>query len=85
LHPVVLLLSLLFFTMIWGVSGAFLATPLTAVIRIVFEKIPATRPLAAVLAGDLTPLTRSIDTPEEVMDPEDAWGPAMEREESRSI
>jgi AI-2 transport protein TqsA len=82
LHPVVLLLSLLFFTMIWGVAGAFLATPLTAVIRIVFEKIPATRPLAALLAGDLAPLTRSIDTgpPEEMMDPEEAWGPAVEEE-----
>jgi AI-2 transport protein TqsA len=61
LHPVVLLLALLFFTMIWGVAGAFLATPLTAVIKIIFEKIPATRPLAAALAGDLEPLIRPID------------------------
>jgi AI-2 transport protein TqsA len=61
LHPVVLLLSLLFFTMIWGLGGAFLATPLTAVIKIVFEKIPATRPLAALLAGNLDPLAESID------------------------
>lgn len=81
LHPVVLLLSLLFFTMIWGVAGAFLATPLTAVIRIVFEKIPATRPLAALLGGDLTPLTRTIDEPEDVIDPEQTWS-AREREES---
>jgi AI-2 transport protein TqsA len=65
LHPVVLLLSLLFFTMIWGLGGAFLATPLTAVIKIVFEKIPATRPLAAVLAGNLDPLAETIDTPPE--------------------
>jgi AI-2 transport protein TqsA len=61
LHPVVLLLALLFFAMIWGVGGAFLATPLTAVFKIVFEKIPATRPLAAALAGNLGPLTRTID------------------------
>ncbi len=61
LHPVVVLLSLLFFTMIWGVGGAFLATPLTAVIKIVLEKIPATRPLAAAMAGNLEPLTQSID------------------------
>ena len=63
LHPVVLLLSLLFFAMIWGLAGAFLATPLTAVIKIVFEKIPATRALAAALAGDLEPLAESIDPP----------------------
>jgi AI-2 transport protein TqsA len=61
LHPVVLLLALLFFTMIWGIGGAFLATPLTAVFKIVFEKIPTTRPLAAALAGNLGPLTRTID------------------------
>ena len=34
-------------------AGAFLATPMTAVIRIVLEKIPATRPLAELLAGRL--------------------------------
>ncbi len=75
LHPVVLLLALLFFTMIWGLGGAFLATPLTAVIKIVFEKIPATRALAAALAGNLNPLAESIDPPAEVLgstDPREA-------------
>jgi AI-2 transport protein TqsA len=61
LHPVVILLSLLFFNMIWGVGGAFLAVPLTATIKIVFEKIPNTRPLAAALAGNLSPLTNTLD------------------------
>jgi AI-2 transport protein TqsA len=61
LHPVALLLSLIFFTLIWGIAGAFLATPLTAVIKIIFEKIPETRPLAAALAGDLRPLAETID------------------------
>jgi AI-2 transport protein TqsA len=64
LHPVVLLLALLFFAMIWGIPGAFLATPLTAVIKIIFEKIPATHALAAVLAGDLDPLIQPIDVPD---------------------
>ncbi len=53
LHPIVILLSLIFWSMIWGVAGAFLATPMTAVLRIVLEKIPATRPLANILAGRL--------------------------------
>jgi AI-2 transport protein TqsA len=51
LHPIVILLSLIFWSMIWGVPGAFLATPMTAVLRIVLEKIPATRPLSNILAG----------------------------------
>lgn len=53
LHPVAVLMSLIFFGMIWGMVGAFLATPIAAVIRIVFERIPATRPLAELLAGRL--------------------------------
>jgi L-lactate permease len=61
LHPVVLVLSLLFFTMIWHLGGAFLATPVTAVIKIIFEKIPATRPLASALAGNLDPLAEMIE------------------------
>src|SRR4051812_8587253 len=44
LHPIVILISLIFWSMIWGVAGAFLATPMTAVLRIVLERIPATRP-----------------------------------------
>ncbi len=53
LHPVVILLALIFFGMIWGIIGAFLATPITAVVRIVLGRIPITRPLADVLAGNL--------------------------------
>ena len=39
--------------MIWGIMGAFLATPITAVVRIVLGRIPITRPLADMLAGNL--------------------------------
>ena len=37
--------------------------PLTATFKIVFEKIPNTRPLAAALAGNLDPLTETLETP----------------------
>jgi AI-2 transport protein TqsA len=53
LHPIVILISLIFWSMIWGVAGAFLATPMTAVLRIVLERIPATKPLSEILAGRL--------------------------------
>jgi AI-2 transport protein TqsA len=52
-------MALIFFGMIWGPVGAFLAAPVTAVIKIVLEKAPATRPIARVLAGDLGPLSRA--------------------------
>ena len=51
LHPVSIVLALIFFGMIWGLVGAFLATPITAVIKIALERIPATRFAAALLAG----------------------------------
>jgi AI-2 transport protein TqsA len=61
LHPVVVLLALVFFGMIWGIIGAFLAMPITGVIRIVFERIPATRPLGELMAGDLSLITRPLE------------------------
>ncbi len=57
LHPGVLLISLIFFGMIWGIVGAFLATPITAVVKLVCERIPAARGVAAVLAGNLDALS----------------------------
>jgi AI-2 transport protein TqsA len=58
LHPVTVLLALIFFGMIWGIVGAFLATPIAAVLKIVLERVPATRPLAALMEGDLEILSR---------------------------
>lgn len=53
LHPVIVLLSLIFWGMIWGIVGMLLATPMTAVAKILFEKLPTTRPLADLMAGRL--------------------------------
>ena len=61
LHPVVIVLALIFFGMIWGLMGAFLATPITAVVRIIFARIPITRPLADMLAGNLDVLSAGCD------------------------
>jgi AI-2 transport protein TqsA len=58
LHPGVLLIALIFFGMIWGIVGTFLATPITAVVKLVCEKFPASRWMAAVLAGDFAAFTK---------------------------
>ncbi len=52
-HPVVLLFALLFWGLVWGIVGMFLATPITSVIRIVLDQNSATRPWADLMAGDL--------------------------------
>lgn len=51
LHPVVVLMSLVFWGLLWGVVGMLLAAPITAVSRIVFAQFRMTRPLAAIMSG----------------------------------
>ncbi len=51
LHPITVLVCLVFWALIWGISGMFLAVPITAVVKIVFQKIEATQPFAEILAG----------------------------------
>lgn len=51
LHPVTILLALMFWGMMWGIIGMFLATPITAAIKIVLERFEPTRQLANVMAG----------------------------------
>lgn len=53
LHPVAVLLTLVFWGMLWGVVGMILATPITASLKIALERHASTRPLAALLAGRL--------------------------------
>jgi AI-2 transport protein TqsA len=53
LHPVTVILSLIFWGLLWGIIGMFLAVPITAVIRIVLGRLETTRPMAELLAGRL--------------------------------
>jgi AI-2 transport protein TqsA len=53
LHPIVILLGLIFFGMIWGIVGMILATPIVAVLKIVLERSELTSPVARLLAGKL--------------------------------
>jgi len=56
LHPVMILMALIFWGMLWGILGMLLATPITAVLKILFEKLEPTRPVARLMAGDLAGL-----------------------------
>ena len=53
MHPIAVLVCLIFWGMVWGIPGMFLAVPITAVFKILFEKIEATQILAEILAGRL--------------------------------
>lgn len=51
LHPVTILLSLMFWGIIWGIAGTFLAVPITAVLKIILERHPLTHNFSEILAG----------------------------------
>lgn len=51
LHPITILLSLMFWSLIWGIAGMFLAVPITAALKIVLDKHPLTHHFSEVLAG----------------------------------
>ncbi|MEO0964214.1 MAG: AI-2E family transporter [Planctomycetota bacterium] len=56
-HPVVVMLGLMYFSLVWGIIGAFLSTPILAVIRILCSKSDTFRPVALALAGKLDEIT----------------------------
>jgi predicted PurR-regulated permease PerM len=53
LSPLVILVSVIVWTGIWGVPGTFLSVPLTAAIQIVLANIPRTRPVAILLSSGI--------------------------------
>jgi predicted PurR-regulated permease PerM len=57
--PLIVVLSLAFWSAIWGVPGAFLSTPLTVVAIVILVQFPNTRWLAILLSRDGDPATYS--------------------------
>ncbi len=53
LHPVTIIGSLIFWGLVWGLPGAFMAVPMTAALRIILARIEPTRPFAELLSGRL--------------------------------
>jgi AI-2 transport protein TqsA len=59
LHPIVVLLSLIFFGTIWGIIGMFLAVPITAVVNIFLQRFAYTRSIADLMSGKTEVLTKT--------------------------
>ncbi len=51
LHPITVLLFLMFWGLVWGLPGMFLAVPITAVIKIILSRIETTEAIAELMAG----------------------------------
>jgi AI-2 transport protein TqsA len=50
LSPLAILVSLAVWTGLWGIPGAFLAVPITAILTIILSEFPGTRPIAVLLS-----------------------------------
>jgi predicted PurR-regulated permease PerM len=55
LDPIVVLLALAFWGMVWGTVGAFLSTPLTVAVMAILAEFRPSRPIAVLLSGDGKP------------------------------
>lgn len=53
LHPISILIFLMFWGMVWGIPGMFLAVPMTAILKIVLEHFEATKTFAELLEGNI--------------------------------
>ena len=63
LDPVVILLSLAFWGAIWGLTGAFLSSPLTVTVMIILAQFPSTRWIAVLLSDDGDPFEDGRERP----------------------
>ncbi len=50
LNPLVVLIGLAFWSLLWGFVGMILAVPLTVIFKIILEHTPATRPFAILIS-----------------------------------
>ena len=53
LNPIIVIASLIFWALVWGIPGALLAVPLTSVIKMILERSEPTKPFADLLSGRL--------------------------------
>lgn len=60
IDPVVTLLSLALWTLLWGLAGSFLAVPLTLMLMMVFAQFDSTKWVAAMLSNDGKPAFRKV-------------------------
>ena len=66
LHPITVLLTLIFWSLLWGIAGAVISVPITCVIKLVLARFETTRPVAELLAGRIGSLEDVESTTEPV-------------------
>ena len=83
MDPIVVLLSLAFWGLIWGMTGMFLSTPLTVMAMVILAQFDGTRWLAVLLSSDGQPeklRNHPSGSPDELPKPERRSPPSRKRE-----
>ncbi len=81
LHPVAVLLALVVWGALWGIVGMLLATPITAVMKILFERLELTQPIGALMAGRFEAYPRPVADPHLVADAPATNAPLSDRDD----
>ena len=68
IDPVMILLSLAFWSAIWGITGAFLSTPLTVMVMVVLAQFDGSRWISVILSADGDPQQLKNKRPGEPLD-----------------
>jgi AI-2 transport protein TqsA len=78
IDPVMVLLSLAFWSAIWGLTGAFLSTPLTVMVMVILAQFDGSRWISVILSADGDPQqlkNKMPNEPPDLADPPPAKGP----------
>ena len=52
LSPVFIIISILFWSYVWGITGAFLAVPISGIIKIIVSNIDQLKPVAVIIGNE---------------------------------
>lgn len=72
IDPVMVLLSLAFWSAIWGLTGAFLSTPLTVMVMVILAQFDGSRWISVILSADGDPQQLKNKMPNEPPDAADS-------------
>ena len=53
ISPLVLLLTVMLFSQVWGIAGAIIGAPMIIMIRLILDENERTRPVAVMMANDV--------------------------------
>jgi len=60
LNPVIIFVSLIFWTWLWGVPGALLSVPILVSLKVICDRIPSMSPVSELLTSESNSVFESL-------------------------